>query len=77
MIGPLIDLSDDDLLKLIRREGGSVQQSYNGMVAELDRRAANRQARSSARLTRVVVVATVVNAAAAVVAALATVQGMR
>lgn len=62
----LIDLTDDELEETIRHEGENVVYSYNALVAELDRRAANRQARESRILSLVslgiAVVALVVSA---------------
>ena len=65
-----MDWSDDQLADAIRRQAGRTEQSYNALVAELNRRAADRQAKASHTLAVVVGVATIVNALVAVVAAL-------
>lgn len=57
---PLTDLSDAELVTMLRRESEHVMYSYNAIIAELDRRAANRQARESRILSIVSVVIAVV-----------------
>lgn len=43
----LIDLSDDELKELLRQIEVHTSHGYNSIVAELDRRAANRQAQET------------------------------
>lgn len=39
---PLIDLPESELKAMLRNDAEHVMHSYNGIVAEIDRRAANR-----------------------------------
>lgn len=57
---PLIDWTDDEVKAAIRAEAEHVRYSYNAMVAELDRRATNRQARETRILSVVSIVIAVV-----------------
>lgn len=56
----LIDLTDDELKAQLRRIEVHTAHGYNAVVAELDRRAANRQARESRILSVVSITIAVV-----------------
>jgi len=66
MARPLTDYTDDELRTLLRQHAEHVVYSYNGIVDEMDRRAANRQARASLVLS---VVGLAIAVAAIIVAA--------
>lgn len=63
----LIDFSNEELRASLRQTAEHVQYAYNDIQAELDRRAANRQATASLVLS---VVAVVIAVAATVLTAL-------
>ena len=47
MARPIIDLTDHELRRALDAKAREVVYSYNGVVAEMDRRAARRQATAS------------------------------
>jgi hypothetical protein len=57
---PLIDLTEAEIKMFIARRADSTGFAYNGFVAELDRRTANRQERASFVLSVVGLVIAVV-----------------
>lgn len=67
MPGPFIDWSDDELRASIRAKGERIDPAYNDLLRELERRAAERQARWSRVLS---VVSVLIAVAAIVVSAL-------
>ena len=69
---PLLEMSEREIREAIAGEARHVVYSYNSYLAELDRRAANRQARYSFALS---VVGLVVAVAAVLVAVVAAVKG--
>ena len=70
MARPLIEFSDRELREAIGRTAEHVVYSYDAYMAELDRRAANRQARASFVLSVVGLVVAIAAVLVAVVAAL-------
>lgn len=60
MARPLTVLSDAELREALDQQAGNVDYSYNGVVAEMDRRSRNRQALASFVLSVVGVVIAVV-----------------
>jgi hypothetical protein len=66
MAKPLLELSEREIREAAARTAEDVQYSYNDYLAELDRRAANRQARASFVLS---VVSVAIAVAAVLVAA--------
>ncbi|HEX5736847.1 MAG TPA: hypothetical protein VF131_28715 [Blastocatellia bacterium] len=73
----LIDWTEEELKAALRTEAENVQYSYNGIVAEIERRSQDKHTQAIQRLTKwaviltaVASIGTLVSAAAAVIALL-------